>query len=362
MGFCISDAMHAQITTRTTAVPFLLIAPDSRSGGMGETGVAIADNAWAVFWNPAGLAFQHGSELALTHTKWLPGLNLDDIWIAHVAYKQPIEELDGVIGGQLTYLNLGEFNRTSPNGPEIIGTFTGYELAVAATYSTKLTEQLGIGTSVRVIYSHLADYGQAQEKGSGTSVGFCFDVGLLYRPLVLIMPFTRWDLGKSISLGINISNIGPKMAYIDRSQADPLPMNLRLGLAYKILQSEFNDITITTDVTRLLVARWGNSSDEFYKAFFTTWTGGSISEQIRRFDFCLGLEYWYGEPRLIALRVGYFYEDPREGNRKFMTFGAGLRYDLYGFDFGYISAMEGQHPLDGTLRLSLLIGWGGETQ
>jgi hypothetical protein len=74
------------------------------------------------------------------------------------------------------------------------------------------------------------------------------------------------------------------------------------------------------------------------------------------------MEYWYGSPKLVALRAGYFYEDPREGNRKFMTFGAGIRYDLYGFDFGYISTIQGQEPLDGTLRLTLSMGWGGTGQ
>jgi len=347
LGLIISNVGQAQTTT---AVPFLLISPDSRAGGMGETGVAMADNAWAVYWNPAGLAFQNGSELVLTHTNWLPGLGLSDIWIAHVAYKQPVEDLDGVIGSQVTYLNLGEFNQTTSAGPEIVGKFTGYELALSATYSTKLGDQLGIGTSVRIIYSHLAPFGAGQEQGSGTSTGFCFDIGLLYRPLLL---------EKSFSFGANLANIGPKMTYVDKAQADPLPMNLRIGAAYKILESEFNNLTFTVDINRLLVTRNGASSDEFYKAFFTTWSQGNISEQIRKFTSGLGMEYWYGSPKLIAIRAGYFYEDPREGNRKFMTFGAGIRYDLYGFDFGYISALEGQHPLDGTLRLSLSMGWGG---
>jgi len=358
IGICVPKIGWAQ-NVQTTAVPFLLIAPDSRAGGMGETGVAIADNAWATFWNPAGLSFQKGSELAMTHTNWLPGLGLSDIWIAHLAYKQPFEDLDGIVGAQLTYLNLGEFNRTGLT-PDVIGTFTGYEMAFAATYSTKISEQFGIGTSARIIYSHLADQGAGQEIGSGTSTGFCFDIGLLYRPLSLSIPFTGIDLGQSISFGMNIANIGPKLSYVDKAQADPLPMLLRLGIAYKVLESEYNNMTVTADVNRLLVNRVEASSDEFYKAFFTTWTNGDISAQIRRFDSRLGLEYWYGSPKLIALRVGYFYEDPREGGRKFLTFGAGLRYDLYAFDFGYLSALESQHPLDGTLRLTLSIGWGGD--
>jgi len=355
-----SPAATAQ-TTQTTAVPFLLIVPDSRAGAMGETGVAIADNAWAIFYNPAGLAFQKGSELALTHTNWLPGLGLSDVWIAHAGYKQPLEQLDGVVGLQLTYLNLGVFNRTNSVSSDVIGTFSAYEFAVAVAYSTKITEQLGLGTSARVIYSHLADYGTEKEKGSGISAGFCFDIGLLYRPLFLPIPLTGIDLGKSISFGMSISNIGPKMSYIDKAQGDPLPMMLRLGIAYNVLESEFNNMIVTAEVNRLLVNRYGSGSDEFYKAFFTTWTKGNFSEQIRRFTSGLGMEYWYGAPKLLALRLGYFYEDPREGNRKFMTFGAGIRYDLYGFDFSYISAMEERHPLGETLRLTLSINWGVES-
>ena len=61
----------------TTAVPFLQIEPDSRSAGMGMTGVAVADNAYAPFWNPAGLAGQEGTEVSLTHAPWLPALGAD---------------------------------------------------------------------------------------------------------------------------------------------------------------------------------------------------------------------------------------------------------------------------------------------
>jgi hypothetical protein len=68
------------------------------------------------------------------------------------------------------------------------------------------------------------------------------------------------------------------------------------------------------------------------------------------------MEYWYN--KLIALRMGYFYEDPNYGNRKFMTFGAGIRYDIYGFDFSYISASDENSPLSDTLRFTLLIIWG----
>src|SRR5438105_1756828 len=61
-----------------SAVPFLLIAPNARADGMGEAGTALADDASAAFWNPAGLAFQTGQELSLTHSNWLPAFQQSD--------------------------------------------------------------------------------------------------------------------------------------------------------------------------------------------------------------------------------------------------------------------------------------------
>lgn len=359
IGLCCAKFAFAgeEIKTTTSAVPFLLIAPDSRASGMGENGVAIADNVWAVYWNPAGLAFQTGSELGLTHANWLPGLGLADLWIAHLAYKQAVEELDGTVAGQITYLSYGEIIRTGDTGPEQLGVFTSYEFAIAAGYSTKISENTGIGINARLIHSHLSPFGTGKEGGEGIATGFCFDLGLLYKPKRLVIPFTNYDMGNKINFGLSLSNIGPKLAYIDRAQADPLPMYLRMGIAYKILESEYNNINFTTEFSRLLVARWGDKTDEFYKAFFTTWMYKSFNEQMRKFVSSIGAEYWYGSPKLFGVRFGYFYEDPNEGNRKFLTFGAGIRYDLYGFDFSYISALEERHPLGETLRLSLSIGW-----
>ena len=355
------SALQAQGVV-STAAEFLEIAPNSRASAMGEGGGALGDDAWAIYWNPAGYAFQKGSEISLTHANWLPGFGLNDMWIAHMVYKQPVEELDGVVAGQLTYLNYGEISRTTEVGPDVVGTFTPYEMAFALCYSTKISDQLGIGVTSRVIYSHLSTVGTEKEAGSGVSTGFSFDVGLMYRPASCVIPFTDIDLGHNLSLGLNLSNIGPALTYIDNAQASPLPQNLKLAVAVNVLESEYNKITLIGDVNRLLVKYTDTSghADPFYKAMFTTWSGGSMSEQLRQFNCSVGLEYWYGSPKLLALRWGFFYEDPRLGGRKFMTFGAGINYDLYKFDFSYIDALEEQDPLGETLRFTLSIGWGGE--
>jgi hypothetical protein len=355
--FCSVEIATAQVAT--SAVPFLLIAPNSRASGMGEAGVALADDAAASFWNPAGLAFQQGSELSISHANWLPAFGLSDLFIDYLVYRKDMPELDGTVSASITYLNLGKFNRTE-NDPTVIETFKGYEFAVTAGYATKLSDALGIGVNGRFIHSRLAPFGTAEEKGSGVSSGFSFDVGMLYKPRSLEIPFTGLDIGNRFSFGFNLSNIGPALTYIDKAQADPLPTNFRLGFAYKILDSDFNNLTAILDVSKLLVAKKEDGTSEpFYKAIFTAWADKPLKQELREFVTGLGFEYWYGSPKWVALRAGYFYEDPQYGNRKFLTFGAGVRYDIYGFDFSYISTFEEQHPLGETLRFTLLISWGG---
>lgn len=103
------------------------------------------------------------------------------------------------------------------------------------------------------------------------------------------------------------------------------------------------------DINKLLVTRDSlGTSDPFYKAIFTSWTDGGIGHQIKRASISGGAEYWYSN--IFALRAGYFYEDV--GKRRFATFGAGIRYSMYQFDFGYITA-KADHPLAETMRFSL---------
>jgi len=153
---------------------------------------------------------------------------------------------------------------------------------------------------------------------------------MMYRPTELNVPLVG-DLGKKFSVGFNLSNLGPKLTYIDAAQADPLPTNFRLGFGYKIFDDEYNSLTASLDFSRLLVRRrpavvdssgkviTAASVDGLPKALFTAWGDNGFKKVITS----AGLEYWYGAPKLIALRIGYFYEDPKFGNRKFLTFGAG---------------------------------------
>jgi long-subunit fatty acid transport protein len=351
-----------------SAVVFLKIEPDSRASGMGNAGVALADNASATFWNPAGLAFQKGTEASITHSAWLPEFQAD-LFYEYLIAKHNVPGW-GTFGAHLTYLFLGEHEgRDAQNNPT--GTFRSYDMAAGLSYGTKLSEQFGVGTSVRFIYSNLAP-GQvvgAQETKAGVSTAF--DVAGLYRS----RPFSLGQTTKgTFSAGFNLANMGPKIQYSDNAQADPIPTNLRFGYAFKVDFDEYNSLTWVTDFNKDLIHYSGTDStsyeaDPFYKAIFSSWqsidvrtnaladdeaefTSLSVIDQL---TIGTGLEYWYNN--LFALRAGYFYENPDNGNRKYMTLGAGVRVNIIGVDFSYIYA-EQDSPLANTMRFSMLVDFG----
>jgi len=349
------------------AVTFLLLAPDSRAGGIGESGSAVADNSAAIFWNPAGIAFLTGSEASITHSNWLPQFGLDDLFYDYLTYRQYIEDIGGSITSSITYMNFGEFIRTGEGSPDPIGTFRSFDAAFTIGYATKLHSDWGLGLNFRLIHSRLSDKPTAGEQGSGVATSVSFDIAAIWRPETLNLPLIG-DFGNRLSLGVNLSNIGPKIYYIDQSQADPIPTNFRFGTAFRLMEDEYNSLTFTLDFSKLLVSRADSASErsEFYEAIFTAWGDDDFNTELRDIVTSMGLEYWYGDEDFkFALRTGFFYEDPSYGNRKFVTIGAGIRYDLYGFDFSYITTdlfADGEnHPLSDTLRFTLSIGWGATT-
>ncbi len=361
-SFSIGNKLFAQITT---AVPFLQVAPDSRAGGMGESGTALADNSSAIFWNPAGLAFQTGSEISITHSNWLPQFNLD-IFYDYLTFKKYVDDINGTVSASITFMNFGEFVRTDAAGNQV-GTFRSFDGALTLGYATKLGNDWGIGFNARIIHSRLSTKGTAGEEGTGVATSVSFDIATMWRPAKLNIPLIG-NFDNRLSIGLNLSNVGPEIYYIDKAQSDPIPTNLRLGFGIKVFQNEFNSLTYTLDFSRLLIQVPSDSSkkrDNWAKSLITSWGNKNM---LREVVSSMGLEYWYGKPDdfMFALRAGFFYEDPDYGNRKFVTIGAGLRYDLYGFDFSYLTTSvfkNGEnHPLNDTLRFTVLIGWGGKPQ
>lgn len=342
-----------------TSVPFLQIEPDSRAAGMGNTGVAIADNASAVFWNPAGLAFQRGNQVSLTHSSWLPKFNAD-LFYDYLVGKYYIEGV-GTIGTHITYLNLGEQVNTDENGLEQ-GRFNSYEFTGGLSYGYQLNDNWSLGTGLRFIYSSLASGTtvSSQEVNPGSSFGL--DLATMYRS-----PEFEF-IGRTATLngGLNISNIGPGIRYTSDAEKDPLPTTFRIGWAFTtdLDQQGINTLTFSNDISKVLarVDEDGNP-DGMFESLFTSWgsyqrdTGQGIAtlNTHQQLMYAFGLEYWYDQ--LFAVRSGYYYEDPNNGDRQFITLGAGLRYRFFGVDFSYIHTLEEEHPLANTTRFSLLLNF-----
>ena len=337
------------------AVPFLTISPDARSSGMGEVGTAIADDIFAVYWNPAGLAFHDWinpeteydedlkpfRQVALAFSKWLPQFNAD-LYYSYGTYGQYVEGIDGTIAINITYMHLGEFTRTYENG-QVAGKFLSNEFSIGGSYATIIATDLGIGFQLKYIQSNPAPAtSQTDQAGVGRSVAF--DLGLLWKPMD--MNIFGWDAGDFFSFGFNLQNVGPKVTY--RNESDPLPTMLRLGSSFHVYEDDYNDLRFALDASKLLVYRDSLGSDPLPPSLITAWKNPGM-------EWAMGVEYWYSH--IIAVRVGYFTEPSRLGNRQFWNFGASVRYDIFRADFSFINTIEEQHPLANTMRFSLLIDW-----
>ncbi|MFQ6091955.1 MAG: PorV/PorQ family protein [bacterium] len=322
------------------AVLYLMIKPGARAAGAGEAFVATADDAWATYYNPAGLGFQRGKVFGMSHTNWLPAF-ASDLYHEYFAYAWE-QEGWGNLGVSAIYMSYGEQVRTSEIG-DVLGTFRSFDTAIGVSYGALLSDRSSAGVTMKILYSRLAPFGAAAEKGSGTGTSYAVDLGFLIKDFLM----------RGLSLGVALQNMGPSIAYIDVEQADPLPQNLKMGFAYQIFESEYNSLKLSADFSKMLVKKEKDKADPFYKALITSWFDRPLKTEIDEVIENVGFEYWYGS--WVSLRAGFFrdtYFNTGEG-KPYMTFGAGLKYSMFQFDAAYVPASE--TPLADNTRFSLTL-------
>jgi hypothetical protein len=267
-------------------------------------------------------------EITFMHANWLPEL-ASDLYYEYLSYVQHMEGW-GTLGANLTFLSLGKNVRTDEYGA-IKGEFDSYEMAFAFSYGTRLSPNLSTGLSAKIIYSHLADRGAGYEKGKGSGSSFALDAGLIYNNFIL----------KKLTWGTALTNLGPNIAYIDLNQSDPLPRNLAVGLAYRMVDTPFNRLTATFEINKELVG-------VELKDDPNTPVKEGIRNELKEAIENMGIEYWYGS--YVSLRAGYVYD--QVGDVKNPTFGAGLQYGAFRFDFAYIPSSK-TSALSNTMRFSM---------
>ena len=331
VGLCVGALPEgAWATPESRSAPLLLlIEPGSRAIAMGESYVAVADDATASYFNPAALVGQSKKKLHFSHTAWLPKL-ADDLSYEFLAYSMPVEGW-GNFGFNVTFFNLGEQTRTGERG-DVLGEFRSYDMALSGAYGAQIGTNMSAGIGLKFIYSHLANKGAGIEQGDGTGSSFAADLGFLWKP------------ASGLSFGAALRNLGPKIAYIDAAQADPLPQHIVVGVAYEVMDTQYNDLLLSFDLYKPLIA-----DGSFVSNLATAWADEGLSNEFKEMDLHVGGEYKYGlsareDEAFIALRAGLSYDSDGEASTN--TFGVGLKYNRFQFDVAYIIGL-GDTPVLG---------------
>ena len=342
-----------------TSVTSQTIAPDARSAGMGDVGVATDPDVVSQYWNPAKYPFTISrAGVALNYTPWLREL-VNDMDLAYLAGYYRIGDYSAV-SASLRYFSLGEvFLGTSDDAM----TINPYEMSLDVAYSLMLSETFSIGAAVRWIYSDLTyDYTSDTAPGSA----FAADLACYYQNYI--------NLGQrecQLGLGLNISNIGSKISFGGDNNSEFIPTNMRLGASLMIPIDEYNRFTIAADANKLLVPTYpkqedGESTEDYqervqknyydvssisgiFKSFGDA--PGGLKEELQEVQWSVGGEYVYHDK--FALRAGYHHESANKGNRKYFTVGAGFKMSVFSLDAGYVIATAKSNPVDQTLRFSL---------
>jgi hypothetical protein len=353
--------------TIVSAVPFLRITPDARSGAMGDGGIALSPDANSMHLNSSKLAFADQKvSLAATYTPWLSALGLQDVYIAYLSGFSKLDDLQA-IGGSLRYFSLGSIAFTDPNG-QPLGTGRPNEFEIAGSYARKLSDNFSAALTAKFIYSNLA----AGQRVNGT--GEEIEAGLAGAADISFTYQKEYDSGL-LRIGGAVTNVGSKITYTNSVNRDFLPSNLGIGGAYEMQLDDYNKITFALDINKALVPTpcldgcdEDGDGDPDYKskspvsAAFSSFGDYNdelgVKEEFRELMYSFGLEYWYDEQ--FAVRAGYYSEHQTKGNRRYLTVGLGLKYNVFGLNFSYLVPTTNQrNPLDNTLRFSLLFDFGG---
>lgn len=348
------------VNTIITAVPFLRIAPDARTGALGDVGIALSADAETMWANPSKIAFAEDEmSVAVTYTPWLRQLQLRDVYLAFLSGYYKLDK-DQALGLSMRYFDLGSIQFTNENG-DPLQTANPREYEITGTYARKLSEKVSGAVGLKFIYSRLAvGTFSGNDYKPGTAVAG--DVSFTYEDDISVS-----DYDSRLRIGGAITNLGSRITYTDEADnRDYIPTNLGLGAALEMDFDEFNTVGFALDVNKLLVPtpteddiegdgildyKQLSTANAIFGSFGDAPGGGS--EELSELMFSAGVEYWYNKQ--FAVRAGYYYEAPTKGNRQYFTAGIGLKYNVFGIDISYLVPTTNiNNPLNNTLRFTLV--------
>jgi hypothetical protein len=343
-------------------VPTLSIAPDARSGAMGDVGAATEPDVYSQHWNPAKYAFSYSKAgIGFTYTPWLRKI-VDDIYLGYLAgyYKLGSEDRHA-LSASLRYFSIGRIELTDARG-DLIGESSPYEMTADLGYSLKLTETFSLGTALRFIYSDLGSGAGLEDLFPGQA--FAADVAGYYNNYIM--------LGQSecmLGIGGTVANIGTKISYDDGITSNFLPTTLRLGASLLAPLDDYNTLSVNLDASKYLIptppdtrslsdAEKDRVLNEYYSispinGIFKSFSDapGGAKEEFQEIRWGFGAEYAYDNKFFV--RGGYFYENPNKGNFQYFSVGAGFKMKVLQLDVAYLISTVPSNPLDQTLRFSM---------
>ncbi len=298
LGLCLPA--HAQFAkVGTVGLKFLDIGVGGRALAMGEAYAAVANDASAIFWNPAGTANIQSGDFFAGYTSWPADINL---YSAAFVKKTGF----GHLGLSFTILNTGLMNRTTTYDPDgdFSGTFAFEDWAAGLTYSRYLTDRFAFGTTFKLFKETLADW---EETGWAVDIGTYYETG--YRSLRIGMsilnfgPDIRYDIvdvdGVPGGFPDGLDNDGDGFADNDADEKSvPLPLTFRAGIAFEVLETATSKATLSAELMH-------------------------PSDNEERYNF--GGEYWFHD--MFALRAGWKLNADEGG----FTAGAGFKLPIGGF-------------------------------
>ena len=354
----------------TTAVPFLTIASDARSAGMGDMGVATSTDAFSQQWNPSKFAFaDRKTGIGISYTPYLESI-ITDIALLNASYFNKIDDQSS-FAFSLRYFTLGEIElRQFANDPGQLA--KPNELAFDGSYSLKLSPTFAMSVGGRFIRSNLRIPQGDNSVDSQAASSIAVDVSGFYRSRE--RAYNNFD-GRWRA-GFNFSNLGGKIQYDEGGQENFLPTNLRAGVGFDFILDQDNVIGLTTEFNKLLVPTPQDFNNDgeidaadnniyqqigFFEGIFDSFNDApdGFSEELKELTWALGAEYIYQES--FMLRTGYFNESEEKGSRKYFTMGAGFKFKAAQIDLSYLfSTSQVRNPLENTLRFSLTFNLGEE--
>jgi len=349
--FFIVFSVNAQIT----AVPFLLNAPDARTGAMGDAGVALSADANSLSNNPSKLAFiKQGYGFSASYNPWLKSL-VADMNLGYLSGFYKISDRN-TIGASLRYFSLGKVQLLG-NNQEDLGLYSPNEFAIDGTFARRYGESFSMATSLRYIRSNMGS-GLAfsgNEITAGTALAV--DVSLYFKQEAHLL-----GTKAIMAAGAYVSNLGTKLSYTAGTIPYFLPTNLKLGVASTFLLDADSELSFALDFNKLLVPTEADSLNaaedtSVPKGIFGSFVDapGGFKEEFKEISLGAGVEYLYKQQ--FALRGGYSYAHPLKGNKNYFSLGAGFNHGILGLDVAYIMASQDKNPMANSLRVTLLFNF-----